>query len=114
MLIDLPYPAKALWPNGRSHHMAKARELRKHRQWAALATLEALGRAPGFSPAAITIHVHAKRSGSLPDKDNVIAASKSLLDGIADALKINDRDFPAPKVEFAPIRDGRFVIELIA
>lgn len=113
MIIDLPFPHKLLWPNGSvGNRHAKAREAKKHRAWAAVATLEALGRAKGFAPANITIHVHAKPKGPLPDKDNCISAAKSSLDGIADALKVNDRDFPEPKVVFSGERDGRFVVEL--
>lgn len=111
MKIDLPYPHKALWPNGRAHYRAKAREAKKHRQWAYLCTLADASGAK-FHPSAITIRVHAKRTGPMPDRDNVVAAAKSLLDGIADALDVNDRNFPEPKVEFAPERDGRFVVEL--
>jgi hypothetical protein len=114
MRIDLPFPHKALWPNGRAHHMAKAREAKKHRQWAHTATLEALqehgtgGFGPGKIP--ITIEVHAKAKGPLPDADNCSAACKAMLDGIADALGVNDRDFAAPLVVFSPERDGRFVV----
>ena len=113
-MIDLPYPAKALWPNGRARYHAKARATNDHRDWAYLATMEAMGRAAGFVPTAITIYVHAKPKGPLPDKDNCIAAAKSSLDGIADALRVNDRSFPAPLVVFSPERDGRFVVELVA
>lgn len=112
MTVDLPYPHKALWPNGRAHHHAKAREVKKHRAWACTATQGALGTAKGFVPTSITLHVHAKPKGPLPDKDNCIAAAKSSLDGIADALKVNDRNFPAPLVVFATVRDGRFAVEL--
>lgn len=116
MTVDLPFPHKALWPNGRAHHMAKASEVKKHRQWAHLATLEALqergtgGFGPGKIP--ITIVVHAKPKGPLPDADNCIAACKAMLDGIADALGVNDRDFAAPLVVFSPERDGRFVVKI--
>ncbi len=115
MKIDLPWPDKILWPNGprAKNHGHKASVVQKHRQWAHLATLEALGGDEPFLPVAITIHVHAKPKGPLPDKDNCIAAAKSLLDGIADGLALNDRDFPAPEVIFATPRDGRFVVELI-
>lgn len=113
MMIDLPFPHKLLWPNGSvGNRHAKNRETKKHREWAHIATLEALGGAPGFVPTSITIHVHAKAYGRLPDKDNCIAAAKSSFDGIADALKVNDRDFPEPKVIFSEIRDGRFEIEV--
>ncbi len=113
MIIDLPFPHKLLWPNGSvGNRHAKVREAKKHRGWACTATQEAMGRAGGFMPSAITIHVHAKPRGPLPDKDNCIAAAKSSLDGIADALKVNDRDFPEPKIAFSAERDGRFVVEL--
>lgn len=112
MIVDLPYPHKALWPNGRAHWAAKARETQKHRQWAHLATLAELNACEPFTPATVTIRVYPKPRGPLPDRDNCIAACKAMLDGVADALAVNDRDFPAPKVEFCEPRDGRFVVEL--
>lgn len=117
MIVDLPYPAKALWPNGRAHFMSRAREFKKHREWAITATAAA-----GFAarqavrdlptPLPITITVHPKAHGVLPDPDNVISAAKALIDGIAYKLDINDRHFDAPKVKFASERTGRFIIEV--
>lgn len=114
MIIDLPFPDKLLWPNGpraRNHGHRNA-VVQKHRQWAHLATLEAMNDNEAFTPASITIRVHAKPRGPLPDKDNCIAACKAFLDGIADGLGVDDRGFPAPTVEFAKPREGRFVVEL--
>ena len=109
-IIDLPYPDKALWPNGRAHWASKARETKKHRDWAMLATLDA--KVPkGAQIASIRIMCYPKRTGPLPDRDNVTAACKAMLDGIADALGVNDRDFPAPIVEFGE-REGRFAVVL--
>lgn len=118
MTVDLPWPDKLLWPNGprARNHGHKASVTKKHRQWAHTATLEALqehgtgGIGPGKIP--ITIEVHAKPKGPLPDADNCIAACKAMLDGIADALGVNDRDFAAPLVVFSPERDGRFVVKI--
>lgn len=116
MIVDLPYPAKALWPNGRTDRYGKWREVKKHRAWAHTATLEALQRdgtgGLGQLPVPLKIRVHAKPRGPLPDKDNCVAAAKSLIDGIADALRVNDATFAAPTVEFAPTRTSRFVIEV--
>lgn len=112
MKIDLPYPHKALWPNGRAHWAAKNTQTQKHREWAHLATLEALAGGEAFAPSQIIIHVHAKPRGPFPDKDNCIAAYKAFQDGIADALALNDATFPAPQVRFSPDRDGRFVVEM--
>lgn len=119
MKIDLPWPAPVLWPNGprpRNHgHMASVTA--KHRQWAHWATLDALP--PYYLPGAwaggdipVTIVVHAKAKGPLPDRDNCIAACKAMLDGVADGLGVNDRLFGTPRVEFSPVRDGRIVLIL--
>lgn len=116
MKIDLPWPAPILWPNGPRprNEGHKASVTRKHRDWAHIATLEVAPKCFHHNGAKIpvTLEVHAKPKGPLPDEDNCIAAAKAMLDGIADALKVNDRDFAAPRVVFSPERDGRFVVEI--
>ncbi len=118
MLVSLTFPHKYLWPNTRPRaHAAHRREARKHRKWAALATREAMQGETSFNagdgPYPIKIIVYGKQRGPLPDKDNCIAAAKSSLDGIADALGVNDRHFEAPTVEFAEARESRFVVEVL-
>lgn len=114
--VDLPFPHKLLWPNGsRCTHRAVAGQKKAHRAWADLATVEALqGGSVDLAqrPIAIKIIVHAKPRGPLPDRDNCVAAAKSLIDGIAQRLGVNDIAFSAPTVEFSTPRDGRFVIEV--
>lgn len=112
MRIDLPWPDAILWPNGPQarNYGHKARITAKHREWARLAALGLV--APETRPIQITIEVHPKPRGPFPDADNCIAACKAMLDGIADALKVNDRDFASPAVVFSPERDGRFVVEV--
>jgi crossover junction endodeoxyribonuclease RusA len=110
-VIVLPFPHKALWPNGRSHWAVKAREAKKLRQEAAWATKAASLRI-GDSPIPLHITVHPKRTGPAPDRDNIIAAAKHALDGIADALGINDRHFAAPTVTISNQRTGQFIIEV--
>lgn len=115
--VTLPWPSPLLWPNGsRGHHHAVARAKAKYREWAHIATLEALrGQRPLptlSNPIPVKIIVHAKPKGPLPDRDNVVAASKAGIDGIAAQLGINDRHFASPVVEFASPRDGHFIIEI--
>lgn len=112
MRIVIGYPAKELWPNGRPHHMAEARARKKARTEAAWLALSASKPVLGDGPIPVRLIVHAKQYGPLPDRDNCSAAIKSHLDGIADAIGINDRNFAAPTVEFAPDRSGKFVIEI--
>lgn len=112
MKLDLPYPHKALWPNGRAHWATKAREVKKHRQWAWAATKGQKLPVVGDGPVRIKITVHGKRTGPLPDRDGVIGANKAYQDGISSAIGIDDKHFAEPTVEFAETRTGRFVIEV--
>ena len=109
MTIVLPYPDKSLWPNGRAHWAVKAREAKKLRTAAAWAT-KAANPSFGNGPFALHITCFPKRTGPAPDADNIIAASKAALDGIADALGVNDRHFAAPTVSISEQRTGQFSI----
>jgi len=113
VILRLPYPDKLLWPNGRTRSPhAKARKVKSHKTMAWGLALQQ--RASFTSSETIGLHiiVHAKRTGPLPDKDNVVAACKSYQDGIAQALGIDDKHFATPTVEFAPTRTGEFVIRV--
>lgn len=94
-MIELPWPHKALWPNGRAHWATKARETAKHKQWAWAAMREQLP--PCFKhngeriPVLLTFHPMPK--GPAPDKDNAQASAKAFLDGIAKAMGVDDRLF---------------------
>lgn len=116
MKIELPYPDKLLWPNGRGHYHAVGRAKTKHRGWAMAATWKAHPRKnDAVAPETrvkIKLTVSAKPKGPLPDKDNCSAAAKAYLDGIADALGINDRHFEAPVVEFDTARNSQFIFEV--
>lgn len=104
-MIVLPFPAKALWPNGRPHHMQKAREVKKHREWARMATLAAIPRSFKWDgqPIRLRYTITPKTRHSI-DRDNCIAAMKSYQDGIAAALKVDDKAFLEPEIVFAEPR----------
>jgi hypothetical protein len=110
MRLSLPYPHKALWPNGRPHWGAKSRETKKHRQWAYIAAKADELPAIGDGQIPIKIVVYGKSRGPLPDEDNSSAAAKAYLDGIAEAIGVNDRHFSAPVIEFSTNRASKFVI----
>lgn len=114
--VDLPYPHKLLWPNGRTRNPhAKPAQAKKHRKWGFDATMADSGWrtfAPGSDLLPVHIVVSRKTAGVHPDRDNSVAAAKAYLDGIADRLGINDRLFSAPTVEFIAPITGRFVIEI--
>lgn len=109
-MIELPFPHKALWPNGRAHHMAKSREVKKHRQWARAATLADRARPERIGRLVVT--VYPKPRGPLPDADNASAAVKAYQDGIADAYGIDDRTLGQPRIQFGErCQHGKFVID---
>ena len=113
MNIELAYPDKIVWPNGRGHWGPKSRAIKALRSQAYWATEKAM-QTSGFTmpeTLKIALTVHPKPKGPLPDKDNCVAACKAYLDGIADALKVNDRNFDAPTVTFGERRKyGAFVV----
>ena len=114
MILSLPYPDKLLWPNGRtrSHH-AKARVVKKHKEWARTAALAERAAAPAGDRLQLVATFACKPAGPLPDKDNAAASLKSYQDGIAAALGVDDRHFAQPLVVFgARSKLGGVVVEV--
>ena len=114
MIVQLQYPHKALWPNGRAHWGAKNKETQKHKAWAyaaAYSALRGLKYVPDGNRIPIRLTVGGKKTGSLPDKDNCLAAAKAYLDGIAMALGVNDSLFDPQPVHFSG-RNSTFTIEV--
>lgn len=101
--IELPFPDKILWPNGRGHHMAKHRAFKKHKQWAHDATLAAIPCSLRTIPGPIRLHYtitpKAKTTRAI-DADNAVAAMKAYQDGIALALVVDDGTFATPEIRF--------------
>lgn len=114
ILLQLPYPTKPLWPNSRDHWAKKNAQTKLHRKWAWAGTKEVLpyGFKHDGSRIAIRLTVSGKATGSLPDKDNCIAACKAYFDGIADALGVNDNLFDPQPVAFSG-RQSNFLFEVL-
>lgn len=87
--LTLSWPAKILWPNGRGHHMARAKATKAARAEAFYEAHRAGVREAGTAHVHFTFHPQKK--GPPPDESNAGAAFKAALDGIADVLKMNDR-----------------------
>ena len=115
MIVQLPFPHKALWPNGdKAHWRVVGDQKKKHKAWAYAAALAALGGqkfVPSGDKIAIRLTVSSKPKGPECDRDNAVAAMKVYLDGIAMALGVNDRTFDAPIVHFSG-RQSSFTIEV--
>lgn len=113
----MPYPDRRLSPNARLH-------------WRKLAQVKAMARQEAKVLATVAIPLRAKKAladstDKIPitirvyppdnrhrDADNAFASLKAALDGLADALGINDKRFRPTFSFMDPERPGRVEIEL--
>lgn len=110
MRVHLPWPPLGLSPNDRVHHMAKARATKKYRAACAFEAM-AVGAHKAGKATGLKVIFHPKARGPVPDKDNCIAAFKAGQDGLADALRVNDRDLNVTH-EISAVRSGSVVVEI--
>lgn len=113
--IELGWPADPLWPNKSAHRYAEARSRKAAKREAYYATRLMMPHdwAPSGDKVSVHLIAHCKPTGPHPDKDNTVAAVKSHLDGIADAIGTNDRDFEAPTVAFADrCQHGKLIVRI--
>jgi crossover junction endodeoxyribonuclease RusA len=109
--VTLPWPPKELSPNASIHWAQKAKKKKEYRTACWALTLEAKLIAPageGKIPIEITFYPPDKRHR---DADNMVASIKSGLDGLADALKVNDKRF-LPSFHFKDEVAGMVKIEI--
>ena len=97
VLIEISYPwfPKELSPNSRCHWAVKSRAAKAYRRTGELLTKVAFAKSPvifgdGKIHLFIDFYPPDKR---LRDADNCYSACKNLMDGIADAIGVNDRRF---------------------
>lgn len=91
--VRLPWPPQALSPNARLHWAVIAKVKKSYREVCRLETLAQLGR-QRLVDGPVQVHIEFYRpTRRSMDWDNLIARMKAGLDGLSDALKINDRQF---------------------
>lgn len=90
--VTLPWPPKQLSPNARVHWAVLSSAKKKYRAACFYLTKEAKLTAPadGQVSVEITFHPPCRRPR---DMDNMLASIKAGLDGLADAMKTNDKRF---------------------
>jgi hypothetical protein len=110
-LLELPWPPSELSGHSDKHFWRMRPIIKKHRTWAALATIAANIQAPegdGDIRVSATFYPPDKRT----DRVNMPGRIKPYWDGIADALKVNDRRF-LPSYHFAePVKNPRVVVAI--
>lgn len=108
-VITLPWPPTELSGHNNKHFWQVRPIINKHRKWAALATLAADASVPD-GDADILVSATFYPPDRRTDRVNMPNRLKAYWDGIADALKVNDRRF-LPTYNFAlPVANPRVVI----
>ena len=114
LLIELSWPAPQLSPNARVHHMVKHRYAKAAKTEAGWATkMDRPFNWGHDGPLAVQVTAYPPKNWSTGDNDNLIARLKSHLDGIAEVLGVNDRQFEAPTVKWSDKTErGKVVIAI--
>ena len=108
MVIVLPFPPSALSGHQGGRWRAKADVVRKWRAWAFAAALEA--KATVRHNGDIRVSVAFYPPDNRGDRVNFPNRCKPIFDGIADAMKVNDKRF-APSFSYHdPVKPGRVEI----
>lgn len=109
-MIELPWPPSSLSGHSDKHYRVMRPIIAKHREWARRATLAASPLVPDEGDIAVsaTFYPPDRRT----DRVNMPTRMKPYWDGIADALKVNDRRF-LPRYHFAePVKNARIVVTI--
>lgn len=102
------WPASVLSPNSREHWAKRARVKKEQRlEWYALAMSERM-RAPREGKIAVRLEFVAGDRRPR-DADNLLASCKAGLDGLADALGVNDSRFRITFDMAEPVKGGACV-----
>jgi crossover junction endodeoxyribonuclease RusA len=106
MVIRLPFPAAELFPNRKNGtHWTKTKAVKDGQRLAGMLCTKAAMQDqaahnwPEFIPLSLVYMLPDKRKR---DADNMLAASKALLDGMAEALGVDDSRFRPVLVDWMP------------
>jgi crossover junction endodeoxyribonuclease RusA len=111
--IELPWPSALLSPNARVHWGAKSRATKAARADGYCATRAAkIGIPAGDVPIMVQLTFNPPDQRRR-DQDGMLSSCKAYLDGIADALGVNDNAFRlAAPIIAEPIKGGKVVITI--
>ena len=104
LVVVVPWPHRYLSPNSRVIWQTKYQVSRRARLTSRLLTLERMGCGNKAYPIDDYIEVQLvahPRDKRKRDEDNIIASMKATLDGIADALGVNDASFHFRELQMA-------------
>jgi crossover junction endodeoxyribonuclease RusA len=109
--ITLSWPDRDLNPNSRVHWSAKAKAVKAARHEAGWALRRTFRTKPGWDRVAVDM-VFCPPDERRRDRDNLIASSKAIQDGIADALGVDDSKFTTTYSIGEPVKGGTVVVTI--
>lgn len=107
---EVSFPSQKLSPNARGHWGKKSGPVASYRNESAWRAKAAKIIPPDTG--SIAIHMDVYPPNRRRDKDNIEASMKAALDGLADALGVNDKRFIATYTHHEPEKPGRVVINV--
>ena len=110
-VVTLPWPDAILSPNARPHWAPKAKAVKMARLDTAWSVRAAFVTRPHWSHAVVSLTFNPP-DRRRRDLQNCIASAKALVDGIADALGIDDSKFDCRYVMGEPVKGGAVRVEI--
>jgi crossover junction endodeoxyribonuclease RusA len=113
MQITLPWPDKRLSPNARVHWATLSEVKRAARAEGFALAREALGRSAITGPlhVSLTFHPPTRRRADL---DNMLSSCKAVIDGISQAVGVDDSEWSLSLRKGEPTKSGCVVVTLSA
>jgi crossover junction endodeoxyribonuclease RusA len=110
--VTLPFPKKELNPNARLHYMALAKAKKAFRETCFWRAKESPGiKLPDTGNLKLTVTFYPPNKRKR-DRDNLLASMKSGLDGVADALGLNDSRFEPLVISMSGETKNCVVVEI--
>lgn len=110
-IIDLPWPSRDLHPNARVHWARKAKAAKAARQDASLVAKGAGLHRAGATAVSLTA-IFCPPDGRRRDIDGMLSSMKPSLDGLSDAIGVDDSEWAISLRREAPIPGGNVRIEI--
>jgi hypothetical protein len=112
--IETGWPTHDLWPNARPHFMRlhSVRAAAKKEAYWSTCVVRPRGWQPPEGRVKLTIYAHPSVNRTRDD-DNLVAACKGHIDGIAEALHVNDSTFDLQPIQWGDLHQrGKLVFAI--
>ncbi|MEH7827647.1 hypothetical protein [Gemmobacter denitrificans] len=111
MKVTLPWPPAELKPNARAHWASKARAAKVHKNACQIICMGQGIRALGWPSMSVSL-LFCPPSRRKGDLDNMLAAMKSGLDGLAAASGVDDSKWKITIARGEPVKGGAVHVEI--